>query len=66
MDRFTGTIEKLDEAAKEITVKKGSDERSFSWGDQTKFMHGKKDLAFSDLKKGEHVSVHIRRNQANC
>ncbi len=57
MEKFSGTIEKIDQAAKEIVVKKGSDEKTFSWGDQTKFMQGKKELSFSDLKKGERVSV---------
>lgn len=60
MEKFSGTVEKVDEAAKEIVVKKGSDEKTFSWGDQTKFMQGKKELTFSDLKKGEHVSVRYR------
>ncbi len=57
MDKFSGTVEKVDQAAKEIVVKKGSEERTFSWSDQTKFMQGKKELAFSDLKPGERVSV---------
>jgi hypothetical protein len=61
MEKFSGTIEKLDEAAKEIVVKKGSDERTFSWGDQSKFMQGKKELASSDLKKGEHVPVQYKK-----
>ncbi len=57
MEKFSGTIEKIDQAAKEIVVKKGSQEKTFSCGDQTKFMQGKKELAFSDLKTGERVSV---------
>ena len=61
MDKFRGTIEKIDPAAKEIVVKKGNDEKTFSFGDQTKFMQGKKELASSDLKKGEHVSVHFKK-----
>ncbi len=60
MQKFSGTVEKVDEAAKEIVVKKGSDEKTFSLGDQTKFMQGKKELTFSALKKGEHVSVRYR------
>ncbi len=61
MDKFYGTIEKMDPAAKEIVVKKGSDEKTFFFGDQTKFMQGKKELAFSDLKKGERVSVQFKK-----
>ncbi len=61
MDRFRGTIEKIDPATKEIVVKKGNDEKTFSFGDQTKFMQGKKELAFSDLKKGERVSVQFKK-----
>jgi Cu/Ag efflux protein CusF len=60
MEKFSGTVEKVDPAAKEIVVKKGSDEKTFSWSDQTKFMHGKKELTFTDLKKGKHVSVRYR------
>ncbi len=60
MEKFSGTIEKIDEAAKEIVLKKGKEEKTFSWGDQTKFMQGKKQLAFSDLKKGERVSVQYK------
>ncbi len=61
MEKFYGTIEKVDQAAKEIVVKKGNDEKTFSFGDQTKFMQGKKELAFSDLKKGERVSVQFKK-----
>ncbi len=60
MEKFSGTIEKVDEAAKEIVLKKGKEEKTFSWGDQTKFMQGKKQLTFSDLKKGERVSVQYK------
>ena len=60
MEKFSGTLEKLDPAAKEIVVKKGNDEKTFSYGDQTKFMHGKNALTFSDLKMGEHVSVRYK------
>ncbi len=54
---FRGTIEKMDQGAKEIDVKKGNEEMTFTWSDQTKFMQGKKELTFSDLKKGEQISV---------
>ncbi len=60
MEKFSGTIEKIDQAAKEIVLKKGKEEKTFSWDDQTKFMQGKKQLAFSDLKKGERVSVQYK------
>ncbi len=61
MEKFSGTIEKIDQAAREIMMKKGTEERTFFFGDQTKFMQGKKELAFSDLKKGEHVSVQFKK-----
>ncbi len=61
LEKFSGTVEKIDPAAKEIVVKKGSDEKTFFFGDQTKFMQGKKELAFSDLKKGERVSVQFKK-----
>ncbi len=60
IEKFSGTIEKIDAAAKEIALKKGKEEKTFSWGDQTKFMQGKKQLTFSDLKKGERVFVQYK------
>ncbi len=60
MEKFSGTIEKIDEAAKEIVLKNGKEEKTFSWGDQTKFTQGKKQLTSSDLKKGERLSVHYK------
>ena len=60
MEKFSGTVEKVDDAAKEFVVKKGNDEKTFSWSDQTKFMQGKKELTSSDVKKGEHVSVRYK------
>ena len=60
MEKFSGTLEKVDEAAKEIVVKKGTDEKTFSLSDRTEFMQGKKALSFGDLKKGEHVSVRYK------
>ena len=60
MEKFSGTVEKVDDAAKEFVVKKGNDEKTFSWSDQTKFMQGKKELTSSDVKKEERVSVRYK------
>ncbi len=62
LQKFMGTVERVDEAKKEIMVKKdGGKEMTFTWGDQTKFMEGKKDVSFSDLKEGMKVTVQYRR-----
>lgn len=61
LEKFSGVIEKLDEAKKEVIVKAGNNEMTFSWGDQTKFMQGKKEVFCADLKKGEHVTVQYKK-----
>ncbi len=60
MEKFSGAVDRLDAARKEIVVKKGNDLKTFSWGDSTKFMEGKKALAFADLKEGMKVTIQYK------
>ncbi len=60
MEKFSGMIDRVDAARKEIVVKKDNDLKTFSWGDSTKFMQGKKDLSFTDLKEGMNVTVRYK------
>ncbi len=60
MEKFSGTVDRLDAARKEIVVKKDNDLKTFSWGDGTKFIEGKKALSFNDLKEGMNVTVQYK------
>jgi len=57
LEKFSGTVEKVDSAKKEIFVKQGKEEMTFSLGEKAKIMEGKKELSLNDLKKGTNVSV---------
>ncbi len=65
LEKFSGAIEKIDSAKKELVVKKGNDEKSFAWTDHTKFMKGDKETSFTDLKKGTEVTVAYKKEGAN-
>jgi hypothetical protein len=60
-EKFSGSIQKVDEAGKAITVKGKKEEKTFFIGDTTKMMRGKTELAFADLKKGTDVSVEYKK-----
>jgi len=57
LEKFSGTVEKVDSAKKEISVKQGKEEMTFSLGEKAKITEGKKELSLNDLKKGTNVSV---------
>ncbi len=61
IEKFTGTIEKVDEMAKAIDVKgkakKEEKTLTFATDDKTKIVKGKETLSFGDLKKDMHVFV---------
>lgn len=57
LEKFSGTVEKVDSAKKEVFVKQGKEEMTFSLGEKAKIMEGKKELSLNDLKKGTNVSV---------
>jgi Cu/Ag efflux protein CusF len=57
LEKFSGTVEKVDSAKKEVFVKMNKEEMTFSLGEKAKIMEGKKELSLKDLKKGMNVSV---------
>jgi hypothetical protein len=61
-DKFTGTVEKVDEAAKAVVVKGKKDEKTIGIDDKTKITKGGKDMPFADLKKGMNVSVEYKKD----
>jgi Cu/Ag efflux protein CusF len=61
LEKFHGVIEKVDEATKDVLVKFHKEKLTFSMGDHTKIMEGKKELPFTDLKKGMQASVEYKK-----
>lgn len=61
--KFSGVIEKVDEAARAVEVKgkKGEKTLSFATDQKTKIMKGKSEMAFGDLKSGMRVSVAYKK-----
>jgi len=57
LEKFSGTVEKVDSAKKEVSVKQGKEEMTFSLAEKAKIMEGKKEVSLNDLKKGTNVSV---------
>jgi len=66
LEKFSGTIDKVDEMAKAIVVKgkvkKEEKMMTFSVDDKTKITKGKASLSFADLKKDMHVSVEYKKD----
>ncbi len=61
MERFSGVIEKVDDAAKEVVVQFHKDKMDFAMNTGAKITEGKKELPFSDLKKGMWASVEYKK-----
>ena len=61
-EKFAGTVEKVDEAAKAVVVKGKKDDKTFGIDDKTKITKGGKDMPFADLKKGMNVSVDYKKD----
>ncbi len=59
-EKFSGTVEKVDEAAKTVDVKSGKKTMTFAT-DQAKLTRGGKEMSAADLKKGMHVSVEYKK-----
>lgn len=57
LEKFSGTVEKVDSAKKEVFLKQGKEKMTFSFGEKAKITEGKKELSLNDLKKGMNVSV---------
>ena len=62
MEKFSGTVEKMDEAAKSVVVKAKKHEKTFMVDDKTKITKGGKEMPFADLKNGMHVSVEYKKD----
>ena len=61
LEKFSGAVEKVDMAKKDILVKINKEEMTFSLGNKAKITEGKKELSLNDLKKGMNVSVEYRK-----
>ena len=61
LEKFNGVIEKVDEATKDVLVQLHKEKMTFSLGEKTKIMEGKKELPFTDLKKGMWASVEYKK-----
>jgi len=61
LEKFNGVIEKVDEATKDVLVQLHKEKMTFSLGEKTKIMEGKKELPFTDLKKGMWASVGYKK-----
>jgi len=57
LEKFSGVVENVDEATKDVMVQFHKEKMTFSVGDHTKIMEGKKEVSLSDLKKGMWASV---------
>jgi len=66
LEKFSGVIEKIDEAAKALEVKhkvkKEEKTLAFAIGDKTKITKGKETLSFAELKKGMHVAIEYKKD----
>jgi len=61
VEHFNGVIVKVDEATKDALVQFHKEKMTFSLGDTTKIMEGKKELPFTDLKKGMWASLDYKK-----
>jgi len=61
LEKFSGVVGKVDETNKDVLVQFHKEKQIFSMDDHTKIMEGKKDLAFSDLKKGMWASLEYKK-----
>jgi len=56
-EKYSGVVEKVDEAKKDFSVKSGKGAMMFSWTNRTKATEGSKEFSFAELKKGQEVTV---------
>ncbi len=62
MEKFSGMVEKMDEAAKTVVVKAKKSEKTFVVDDKTKITKAGKEMPFADLKNGMHVSIEYKKD----
>ncbi len=61
LEKFSGVVEKVDTAKKDVLVKMNKEEMTFSLGEKAKIMEGKKELSLGDVKKGMNASVEYKK-----
>ena len=61
MEKYVGTVERVNEAEKTIVVKGKKDTLTFVVDDKTKIIRGGKDIPFADVKKEMSVAVDYRK-----
>lgn len=61
MEKSSGTIRMVDEAAKMVDVKKGKKTMSFVIDDQTTITKAGKEISLANLKKGMRVSIEYEK-----
>ena len=61
LEKFSGVVEKVDETNKDVLVQFHKEKMTFSFGDHSKIMEGKKEMSLSDLKKGMWASVEYKK-----
>ncbi len=65
MEKSSGTIRMVDEAAKIVEVKKGKKTVTYAIDDQTKITRAGTEISLADLKKGMHVSIKYKKEGDN-
>ena len=61
LEKFSGVVEKVDETNKDVLVQFHKEKMTFSFGDHSKIMEGKKEMSLSDLKKSMWASVEYKK-----
>lgn len=59
--KFSGVVEKVDEAAKSIVVKGKKDSMTFATDDKTKITKGKETISLADVKSGMNVAIEYKK-----
>lgn len=61
IEKYAGTVERVDEAGKTVVVKGKKDTLTFVVDDKTKIIRGGKNMPFADVKKEMSVAVDYRK-----
>jgi hypothetical protein len=61
LEKFSGVVEKIDGANKDVLVEFHKEKMTFSLDEHTKIMEGKTEMPFPDLKKGMWASVEYKK-----
>ncbi len=61
LEKFSGVVEKVDTAKKDVVVKMNKEEMTFSLGDKAKIMEGTKEISLGDVKKGMNASIEYKK-----